>query len=57
MCGGGVTNRMMEPLRGILLVTGLFVLALIALVERHRERIGPWLTGLISGRLAALKKG
>ena len=46
-----------RPLRGFLLVAGLFVLALIALVERHRERISPWLTGLISDRLAALKKG
>ena len=46
-----------RPLRGILLVASLFVLALIALVERHRERISLWLTGLISDRLAALRKG
>lgn len=46
-----------RPLRGILLAEGLFVLALIALEERHRERISLWLTGLISGRFAALKKG
>ncbi len=45
-----------RPLRGILLVAGLSVLALIALVERYSERICPWLTGLISDRLAALKR-
>ncbi len=57
---GDHTVRMeyrLRPLRGILFVAGLSVLALIALVERHRERISLWLTGLISDRLAALKKG
>ena len=46
-----------RPIGGILLVAGLSVLALNALVERHKERFSLWLTGLISDRLAAPRKG
>ena len=45
-----------RPLRGILLITGLLILPLIALVERGRERISRWWRRLIPGRIAVLKK-